>query len=312
MRCAAFTLCLAALPLPALQAQGTPATCRTGHVAAPAIDSTQLLGDLRTLAADSMEGRGFGTPGGARARAYLVRRLDEIGLDTVPGGRLQPVPGSKGGTPGANVIGVVVGTEPGRGTIVISAHYDHLGIRDGTIYNGADDNASGTAALLALARWFRDHPPRHRLVFVALDGEEAGLLGARAFVAAPPVPLSDMRLNLNFDMVARGDRGDLYVVGPAHYPSLTALVDQAACAAQVKLMLGHDKGSRGGDDWTNQSDQAAFHARGIPFLYFGVEDHPDYHRATDDVERVDPGFLARAVRTLLAAALVMDGADIER
>lgn len=302
---------LVLVPLAAVRAQGVAAVCRAGQAQAPAVDSTRLLADLAILAADSMEGRGFGTPGGARARDWLVRRFDAMGLATIAPGRLQPVAGAGDGREGANVIGVVPGTAPGRGTIVLSAHYDHLGTRDGVVFNGADDNASGTAALLALAQWFQAHPPRHRMVFVAMDGEEAGLLGARTFVAAPPVPLDDIRLNLNFDMVGRNDRGELYVVGPAHHPALADVVAQAACGAQVRMMLGHDKGSRAGDDWTSQSDQAAFHARKIPFLYFGVEDHPDYHRASDDVERIDPSFFTRAVRTLLVAAMAADAASLQ-
>lgn len=291
-----------------LHAQGTAAECRGARVPPPMIDSTQLMADLAALAADSMEGRGFGTAGGARARAYLARRMAAMALDTLPAGRLQEVRG-QGGRTGANLIGVIPGRDAGAGTIVITAHYDHLGTQGGEVYNGADDNASGTAAVLALASWFRAHAPRHRLVFVLFDGEEVGLLGARQFVESPPHPLAQVRLNLNFDMVSRSAAGEVYVVGPAHRPGLLPVVQRAACGAEVRLMLGHDKGTSGREDWTSQSDQGAFHAKDIPFLYFGVEDHSDYHRATDDVERIDPGFFVRAVRTLAVAAVVADAMD---
>jgi hypothetical protein len=293
---------------PAL-AQGTAVECRAARVAPLAIDSAQLLTDLSVLAADSMEGRGFGTAGGARARAYLLRRMRSIGLDTFPAGALQEVRARGLQATGANVIGYVRGTSGGRETIVITAHYDHLGVQEGEVYNGADDNASGTAALLALAAWFRAHAPRHHLLFVAMDGEELGLLGARRFVEASPVPLSDIRLNLNFDMVGRNERGELQVVGPGHRPTLLPLVERASCAAEVRLMLGHDTGASRRDDWTSQSDHALFHANDIPFLYFGVEDHPDYHRATDEVERIDAGFFVRATRTLAAVVVAVDGME---
>ena len=303
--------CLLALMLgglsgaPAL-AQGTAVECRAARVEAPAIDSAQLLTDLSVLAADSMGGRGFGTAGGARARAYLLHRMRAIGLDTFPVGMLQEVRSTTPQARGANVIGFVPGTSGTEGTIVVTAHYDHLGVQGGKVYNGADDNASGTAALLALAAWFRAHPPRHRIVFVAMDGEELGLVGARQFVERSPIPLGKIRLNLNFDMVSRSERGELFVVGPAHRPDLTPLVLRGSCGAEVRLMLGHDRGAPGRDDWTSQSDHAPFHANNIPFLYFGVEDHPDYHRATDETGRIDAGFFVRAARTLAAVAVAAD------
>ncbi|HSJ08133.1 MAG TPA: M28 family peptidase, partial [Longimicrobiales bacterium] len=208
---------------------------------------------------------------------------------------------------GANVVGVVPGRErPGR-YIVITAHYDHLGIRNGEIYNGADDNASGSAALLALAGYFVANPPRHSIIFAALDAEEMGLQGARAFVANPPVPVDSMAININMDMIGRSDAGELYVAGTHHYPDLLPYVEAVAATAAVRLIPGHDApGGRPGDDWTMLSDHAAFHAAGIPFLYFGVEDHRDYHRATDDLAGIQPGFYVRAARTVLDMVRLLD------
>lgn len=275
-----------------------------------AIDSVQLMRDISVLAHDSMEGRMVGTPGGARARAFLERSFRERGLDPVGGNTyLHPFSFTRGDTSmtGVNVVGMVRGaTEPDR-YIVITAHYDHVGIRNGEIYNGADDNASGTAALLAIADYFTRNQPRHSIVFAALDAEEGGLRGARAFVDSPPVPLESIRLNINMDMVGRNDAGELYVAGTAHYPQLLPYVQRVAEAAEVTLIPGHDRpGARPSDDWTNASDHAAFHAAGIPFLYFGVEDHPDYHRPTDELTGIQPGFYARAVRTVLSAVRLLD------
>lgn len=292
-----------------LQGQGEALACTAVRTAPPPIDSSALFRDLYALADDSMQGRGFGTPGGARARAYLVRRMAQIGLDSVPRGRLQPVTLQRGEQllEGANIIGVVHGTDTAGPVIVLTAHYDHLGIRNGQIFNGADDNASGASAVLAAAEYFRRHRPRHTIVFALFDAEEAsGLKGSRTFVADAPVSRDRIALNLNLDMVSRSPKGELYVVGPAHRPALRDLVASIACTAPVKLMLGHDKGASASDDWTSQSDQLAFHEKNIPFLYFGVEDHPDYHRPTDDPDKVDRAFFVGAVQSTIATAEAAD------
>ena len=246
------------------------------------------------------------TPGNARARALLVTRMAAIGLDSLPSGRLQRFTAPGGHANGVNVIGVVRGRAAGGRVIVMTAHYDHLGVRNGAIYNGADDNASGTAALLAMGAWLRQHPPSHTVVLAALDGEEEGLLGASAFVASGVMPTDSMLIDLNMDMVSRSERRELFAVGPGRYPSLRSYLGRAACSASIKLMLGHDKGSPGNEDWTTQSDQGAFAQQGIPFIYFGVEDHPDYHRPTDDVASIDPGFFLGAVEAVAQVMMQVD------
>jgi Zn-dependent M28 family amino/carboxypeptidase len=276
-----------------------------------AIDSALLLRDVGVLAHDSMQGRGVATPGSAKARAYIESRFRTAGLQPFGSTFLQPFTFSGRGQQiqGVNIVGQLRGTALPERYIVITAHYDHVGVRNGEIYNGADDNASGTAALFALADHFREHPPRHSLIFVAFDAEESGLQGARAFVASPPVPKQAIVLNINMDMISRNDAGELYVAGTYSYPQLRPHVERAIAGAQVKLIAGHDRpGVAGVDDWTSQSDHGAFHAAGIPFLYFGVEDHADYHRATDDVERIQPDLGARAVRTVITAMRILDAA----
>lgn len=110
------------------------------------------------------------------------------------------------------------------------------------------------------------------------------------------------------DMIGRNDAGELYVAGTHHYPHLLPFVQRMAASAELILIPGHDtpNPARPSDDWTSASDHGAFHAVNIPFLYFGVEDHPDYHRPTDRFERIQPGFHARAVRTVLTAAKLLD------
>jgi Zn-dependent M28 family amino/carboxypeptidase len=192
--------------------------------------------------------------------------------------------------------------------IVLTAHYDHVGIRDGRIYNGADDNASGVAAVLEITRRIAADPLAHTLVVALLDAEELGSQGAQAFVAAPPVALERIAVNVNLDMVSRTD-GLLWAAGAFHTPALRPILERVATRSAVELRLGHDRpGAPEGDDWTRQSDHAAFHERGIPFVYFGVEDHADYHEPTDDVERIDPGEFVGAVRTILAGLRELDAA----
>ncbi|HEX6307431.1 MAG TPA: M20/M25/M40 family metallo-hydrolase [Longimicrobiales bacterium] len=280
------------------------------RVVPAAIDSTRLLHDIGVLAHDSMEGRLVGTPGSARARAFLERSFRERGLLPVGGSSfLHEFRFTRRDTAvtGVNVIGQVTGSELPSQYIVVTAHYDHVGIRDGEIYNGADDNASGTAALLAIADWFARNPPRHSMIFAAFDAEEGGLNGARAFVANPPVARGSIILNVNMDMVGRNDAGELYVAGTRHYPQLLPYVQRIATSAEVTLIPGHDSPDPSpSDDWTTASDHGAFHRAGIPFLYFGVEDHADYHRPTDELSGIQPGFYARAVRTVLSAVRLLD------
>lgn len=281
--------------------------CDGSPVGLPAVDSTRLIADLAALADDSMEGRGLGTRGGARARTFVLERLQAIGLDTLATGALEPFSSATGGTAGGvNVVALVRGrSRPGR-IILVTAHYDHLGVQQGEVYNGADDNASGTAAMIAIATWFHQHPPDNTVMFVALDGEEQGLLGAAAFVRDHLVVADSVIINVNLDMVSRSARQQLFVVGPKRYPALLPYLARAACSVSVALMLGHDQGWPTSEDWTLQSDQAVFQGIGIPFVYFGVEDHPDYHRPTDDVSRIYPGFFVATTRAIALFVALVD------
>ena len=213
------------------------------------------------------------------------------------------------------MVGMVPGRDPALGAIILTAHYDHLGIRaprPGTpaeaegdsIYNGADDNASGTVAVLSMARYFVQNPPRHTMVFAAVDAEEMGLRGSQAFVDAGWPEL--IALNVNLDMVARSD-SLLFAAGPYHYPQLLPILETVQGRPPVILRFGHDQPEvEGMQDWTGSSDHRPFHTKGIPFVYFGVEDHPDYHRASDEFEKVDPEFFLNSIRTVLAAVLALD------
>ncbi len=283
-------------------------------------DSARILEDLRVLSHDSLEGRRTGTRGGALAQEYIRAGFDSAGLRPPPSGFVQPFQftarrDSTQVIEGANIVGFVEGTAPELGAIVLTAHFDHLGIRTprpgsegevqgDSIFNGADDNASGTVSIMALARFFVQHPPRHTIVFAAVDGEEMGLRGARAFLEAGWP--ENLVLNVNLDMVSRSD-SLLFVAGTHHYPQLRPVMETVQARAPVVLRFGHDQeGVEGVQDWTGSSDHRVFHAEGIPFLYFGVEDHPDYHRPSDEFDRVDPTFFLNSIRTILAALLALD------
>jgi Zn-dependent M28 family amino/carboxypeptidase len=268
--------------------------------AIPRPDSAQLIKDLFVLAADSMEGRRIGTAGGQKARTYLETRLNALGI--APLGASLAVPFASAGrgndsTRGVNLVGVIRGARTPERFIVLTAHYDHVGIREGQVYPGADDNASGTAAVLAIAGWLKRNPPANSVVVALFDGEEGGLRGARAFVAALPVPAEAIIANVNLDMVSRSDKNEIYVAGATPNPQLKPLIDATVAASSITLKQGHDSGT-GGDNWTNQSDQGAFAAKGIPWVYFGVEDHADYHRPTDFPDRVPQGFYYKVVQTI--------------
>lgn len=308
-----FPVLLATLLMVGLHSPSV-ATAQPARIALPTLDSAQLIRDLFALADDSMEGRRVGTRGGARARTYLLARLKQIGLQPLGDSVSAPFKSAGRGsteTNGTNLLAVVRGTrEPDR-YIVVSAHYDHVGVRNGQVYPGADDNASGTSSVLAIAAWLTAHPPAHSVIIALWDGEESGLLGARAFLAPPPVPLEKIIANVNLDMVGRNAKGELYVAGGAPQPSMQSLIDATVGVAPVKLIPGHDTGT-GQDNWTNQSDQGAFQAKGIPWVYFGVEDHSDYHQPTDVPHRIEPGFFFRCATTVAEFVRRLDAAPPRR
>ena len=297
--------CGSALPRVEPGAQEGKGAARAERPAAR-IDSAQMLADVRVLAGDAMEGRGAGTPGGARARAYVAERFAQVGLKPLGPVFEQPFTLRGRKEQGANVVGFVEGAKQPARLVVVTAHYDHLGVKGGQIYNGADDNASGTAALLQLAAHFARERPAHTLVFAALDAEEEGLQGASALVAALKRERRGVALNVNLDMVGHSERGELYAAGAHHTPALKAHLERVAASARVKLLLGHDRPELGTNDWTRQSDHFAFHREKIPFVYFGVEDHKDYHRPSDDFETLTPDFYAGAVETILDALKALD------
>lgn len=288
------------------------------------VDRAQLMGDLETLAAPAFEGRRTGTPGALKAQQWLVDQFRAIGLAAAGTSEyLQPFTFSTrdtgailpGGRPyradyaAANVIGRIPGHEPRARLLAITAHYDHLGFRDGVLYPGADDNASGIAVLLAAARHFSANTPRHPMMFAALDAEELGLRGARVLVNSPLLSRGAVAMNVNLDMVSRSDRNEIYAAGTYHAPWLRPLLQEVQSRASVNIRFGHDRPKEGGnglDDWTRLSDHGAFHEAGIPFVYFGVDDHADYHKPTDVASRIASPFFGDAADMIIEALRTFD------
>ena len=283
----------------------------------PSVMHAQLLDDVRILSADDMQGRDTGAAGGTMARAYIIGRLEALGVAAPAIGREQPwqMEGrTREGTKtynGVNVIGVIPGTRVTDRYIVVTAHYDHVGVNaEGQVFNGADDNASGVATMLALAADLKRQRPEHSVLIVALDGEEHGLLGAKHFVEAPPVPLTSIAMNLNLDMTARAETdGKLWVTGTYQNPTLRPILEGMAPNGAVSLAFGKDTPEdKGQDNWVEASDHAAFHRAQIPFLYLGVNYHPDYHRPSDDFERITPSVFISATELSLASFRALDRA----
>jgi len=270
-----------------------------------------LIDDVRILADDAMQGRAPGTKGSAMARSYIEDRLAEIGVDPVRATYEQAFifTTEKEAHEGTNIVGRIEGTarNHARHVMVVTAHYDHLGVVNGQIFNGADDNASGVAGLLAIAQAFADSPPRHDVIFAVVDAEEPGNKGSRVLVSDPPVPLSAVVLNVNLDMLSRNDKGELYAAGAAHWPFIQGRLEALAKTAPVTLKLGHDTPAWGeSQDWTTESDHVAFNEKGIPWVYFGVEDHPDYHTPADRFSTIPQDFFRRSAATVVQAARAFD------
>ena len=282
-------------------------------------EAERIRRDIAYLADDRLEGRATGTAGNDSAASWLARRHEALGLRRIVGEQGSPCSGTRGvpctflqrftargaelahagrpeGVPTQNVVAMVPGRDPALAGeyVVIGGHFDHLGRspsnaldQGDAIRNGADDNASGTAAVLELARLFAAHPARRSIVLAHFSGEELGLLGSQWFVEHSPVPTGNMVAMLNFDMVGRLRNDRLIVYGVATARELPALVDSANLEPKLQI--------RAVGDGFGPSDHSSFFAKGIPVLHFFTDLHEDYHRAGDDAEKVDAAGTARIV-----------------
>ena len=277
-------------------------------------DSSAIRRDIEFLASDRLEGRLSGTAGNDSAAAYLARRYRSLGLTELVPGYVQPFDalsardahmGRTTPRPTQNVIALLRGRDPVLRDeyVVIGAHFDHLGrspefaldpAAGDAIRNGADDNASGTAAVLELARLLTSDPPKRSVIFANFSGEELGVLGSGWFVNHLPVPAQNIVAMLNFDMVGRLRNDKLIVYGTSTASELKAIVDSANLSAGTPTFT-----ISGGGDGYGPSDQTSFYAKDIPVLHFFTDLHDDYHRATDDADKINAAGEARVVELAL-------------
>ena len=284
---------LLAGPAASLSAQRTPA-------------ARQVLEDIQFLADDRLGGRLTGSAGADTAAAYLIRRMEQAGLQAPPSGWIQQfvvaadAPMAQhtgaGGVTGGNVIGVLPGRDPElrNETVIVGAHYDHLGLggagaldpdNTGFVHNGADDNASGTSALLYIARRLSGNPPARTVVFISFSGEELGLLGSSFYTKNPVYPLARTVAMVNLDMVGRLRNDRLLAFGVETATEFPTLLDS------LNWYAGFDLKASG--DGYGPSDHASFYAAKLPVIHLFTDLHEDYHRASDDADKINADGLVR-------------------
>lgn len=275
----------------------------------------RVLADVRFLAADSQEGRGVGTAGLARAGTYIRDGFARAGLRvsfqdfTIPPDAPAVLHTTLGGTATRNVVAIVPGASRAlRGElVVVGAHYDHLGLggfgaldpdSTGRVHNGADDNASGTAALLEIGRLLARRHPARTVVLVAFSGEELGTLGSSYFVQHPtPQPIDSLYAMLNLDMVGRLRNARLLALGAGTAREFPALLDSLNTPPRFDLRAS-------GDGW-GPSDHAVFFATRHPVLHFFTDLHEDYHRSTDDWDKLNVAGIAQVAQFVSDLALAL-------
>lgn len=260
-------------------------------------NDAQFVNDITILSHDSLEGREIGTKGELIAAYYIAKRYAEIGLKKgnvdsyyqtfTKKQPLHPHDTSFLGPEisGRNIIGFI--DNKAKSSIVIGAHYDHLGWGDEgslhtgepMIHNGADDNASGVAALLFLAEKLAQQKQNHNYIFIAFTGEEKGLLGSNYFVNNSTLELNNVSFMVNMDMVGRLDNDRrLAVYGVGTSPSFIPAIEQID---EPTFKFKFDSSGVG------PSDHTSFYLNDIPVLHFFTGQHAQYHKPTDDVELIN-------------------------
>jgi Zn-dependent M28 family amino/carboxypeptidase len=305
MRRAALALSVAAVacgkdgPRPAvIPVAPADAAAPAGPSISDALDEASLVADIEWLTATQRKGRGSRSAEAEEVAAWLVAELEQVGYAPTT----QPILGVDGQR---NVLAVYGPRDDAARTVVVSAHYDHLGEVDGTIFPGADDNASGVAIALAVARDLaarRDVPGR--VVFAFFAAEEIGLLGARAYVASPLHPLADTRAVFNLDMVGRrffeSSVDADATLGSVGLPDDRELLDAAEAAATATglevVSVSPALVALVGEDW--RSDDWVFREAGVTAVHFSTGLHADYHQPTDTPDRLSRPQLVRIAQFL--------------
>jgi peptidase M28-like protein len=294
---AALLLAACEKPLPA----PPPPVDHSPPVVVDLLGEASLVADIHWLTAPARAGRGSRSPEAHATAEWIAGQLRIAGYTP----QLQPIADL------ADQVNVIAAYGPATGrAILVVAHYDHLGTIDGRMYPGADDNASGVAVALAIARDLRVHPIDGRVVFVFTGGEELGLLGARTYASTPTVPITDIRAVYNLDMVGRhffassvDQDARLAAVGLPENAEIADAALRAAETAGLELLsvragllkvVGEDRRS---DDWM-------FRDRGVFAVHFSTGLNDDYHEPTDTEDKLSHPQLVRIaafLRALVAA-----------
>lgn len=285
------------------------------------ITANELKTHLYIVASDEMQGRDTGSEGQKKAGKYLIEQYRKMGIShpKTMSSFYQIVPkealkSRRGDLPESeNILAFIEGTEKPNEIIVISAHYDHVGMKDGVVYNGADDDGSGTVALLEMAEAFQvakksGKSPKRSILFLHVTGEEHGLLGSKYYSENPIFPLENTVVNLNIDMIGRCDaencgKNYVYVIGSEMLSSELKKINENANAATTKLELNYKY-----DDPKDpqrlyyRSDHYNFAKHNIPVAFYFDGIHEDYHKPTDDADKIDYNALQKRTQLVFATA----------
>src|SRR5216684_4956727 len=283
----------------------------------PAFDIERMKADIEWLASPEREGRGAGSRGLDAAANYIAERFEHLGLSPLtPGARGDDryvqrfnMTGENGQPlPASNVIAVVPGTNPALNgqALIVSAHYDHLGFgwpdaragAKGQLHPGADDNASGIAVMLELARQMADAKPERSIIFAAFAGEEAGLLGSRHYVRtaqAPGAPfaLSGHIADLNLDTVGRLGDGKVTIFGTGSAREMPFIFMGASAVTGIPTQVVTQE--------VDASDHTAFVEAGVPAVQLFASAASDYHRPSDTADKIDDAGLGKVAAILKEA-----------
>jgi hypothetical protein len=294
------------------------------------ITSEELKTHLTIVASDKMEGRETGSEGQKMAGKYLIEQYKKSGISFPKGATdyYQKVPAAylnqqrnEGLGDSENIWAFIEGSEKPEEIIVVSAHYDHVGVKNGEVYNGADDDGSGTVALLEIAQAFQKakkegHGPKRSILILHVTGEEHGLHGSRYYSENPLFPLANTVADVNIDMIGRRDEAHadsnnyIYLIGSDYLSSDLYNVCEAVNTKYTKLNLDYKYNDRADKNrFYYRSDHYNFAKNGIPsvFLFNGV--HADYHKKTDEVDKIE--FDALTKRTQLAFTIAWEIANRE-
>ncbi len=286
------------------------------------IKADDLKKNLYVIASDEMEGRDTGSSGQKKAGEYMINYYKNLGISypKALGSYYQKVPADfmkkRGGgnlPDSENILAFIEGSEKPEEIVVVSAHYDHVGTKDGVVYNGADDDGSGTVAVMEIAKAFQsakkaEKGPKRSILFLHVTGEEHGLFGSEFYTDNPVFPLANTVVDLNIDMIGRDDpenRGKqyVYVIGSEMLSSELKVINEAANKKTNNLELNYKYDDPNDPEQLYyRSDHYNFAKNNVPVAFFFDGIHEDYHKPTDDVEKIDYSLLQKRTQLVFATA----------